>query len=869
MSDAAANPIDDAGRQPEGRPGAPASTDADLAEDVELVVPDSGATGRRAWLGAAAALLALVSLAGPLRASGIWDPPELQVAELARRIALNLLGAADLVVEGANNTVPTQGELARGQLPFQSVAVGFKLFGLTEWGGRLPLVLWGLAGIVAVWLLVVRLADRAAAAFSVVVLSTTPLYFLHARTMLGEIVTMATLAIATSGMALATFDRGSADRPSHASLRVLAFVVGCAALAAAGFGARGLLVGVAVPSLAVGLAWVLVRAAADQRSDKVGTAFGLAALTIGLGAAVVGGRAYAQATAAEYSWLVGAAIVEKRQLPTFDVVIGNLAHGMFPWSAVVPFAAGRILRPPVGREGVELEREAALRAVLLLVAALGLAAYAATLPRTGAMAFGPVFALAAVVGLALRDFERGAAGSMVAGMGVVAFAILLYTDFKNFPEKSLVPFSVEGGTFPESFKALGTKIVKYGAIAASAAFLLSILERQRDAPEGLFERDRLLAWPRALRTAFGGNLLFGYLVVSAALIGFSALSFVSQKWFHWKQFEAMSPIAGVIARYGWAAFPVGVVAAPPLVVVGLDAVRFFYRVVPISRGFGALLSVAALGAVMSLWYYPALATQISPRDVFVRYRQLASTGEALAMMGTGAGSARYYAGREVPSHATVPAAFNWLMEAPGERRWLVIRSKDLPQMNSLFRERMQPRRNLPVLDARSSEILLVSNQLAEGETSQNPFAPWFPDEPIEPANRAEGNFGNQLEVLGWEVRDVGGRVVDAVRPGVAYDFLIHYRVQAKISGNWETFVHIDGFQRRFNGDHPTLEGKYPFHLWLPGDQVVDSHRFTLEPNFTPGDYRVFFGLFIGSRRLEVKRGRHSEDRLDVGTLRVN
>jgi len=31
-----------------------------------------------------------------------------------------------------------------------------------------------------------------------------------------------------------------------------------------------------------------------------------------------------------------------------------------------------------------------------------------------------------------------------------------------------------------------------------------------------------------------------------------------------------------------------------------------------------------------------------------------------------------------------------------------------------------------------------------------------------------------------------------------------------------------------------MDGKYPFHLWLKDDLLVDDHEFNLEPNFTPG-----------------------------------
>src|SRR5687768_12925160 len=73
---------------------------------------------RRPWLGVLAAALTIGSLFGPIASSGIWDPHELGVADLARRIALNLLGAEHLALQGGVNTVPTLGDLSRGQLPF-------------------------------------------------------------------------------------------------------------------------------------------------------------------------------------------------------------------------------------------------------------------------------------------------------------------------------------------------------------------------------------------------------------------------------------------------------------------------------------------------------------------------------------------------------------------------------------------------------------------------------------------------------------------------------------------------------------------------------------------------------------------------------
>src|SRR3954451_22283174 len=138
-----------------------------------------------------AALFAVVALCIPIGKSGIWDPFELSVADLSRRIAINVFGAASLAVEGGENGMPRLGDLGRGELPFDSIAAGFRLFGLHEWSGRLPLAIWGLAGILALYWFLARMVDRRAALYGAAILATMPLYFLQARTMLGDIVTMA------------------------------------------------------------------------------------------------------------------------------------------------------------------------------------------------------------------------------------------------------------------------------------------------------------------------------------------------------------------------------------------------------------------------------------------------------------------------------------------------------------------------------------------------------------------------------------------------------------------------------------------------------------------------------------------------------
>jgi hypothetical protein len=164
--------------------------------------------------------------------------------------------------------------------------------------------------------------------------------------------------------------------------------------------------------------------------------------------------------------------------------------------------------------------------------------------------------------------------------------------------------------------------------------------------------------------------------------------------------------------------------------------------------------------------------------------------------------------------------------------------------------------------------LLVSNQLRPGEANQNPYARWVLESRPNPGRKLDIDFNGQLHGLGWDVTTPDGEHVTAVRAGKPYVFHFYYEVTRAISGEWQTFIHVDGYQRRYNGDHDTLEGKYAFHLWHVGDFIEDTHPFELEPNFTGGTYTVFFGLFRGDQRLEVKRGAAEDNRVNAGPLEV-
>jgi 4-amino-4-deoxy-L-arabinose transferase-like glycosyltransferase len=805
-----------------------------------------------------------LSLVIPIASYGLWDPHELRSIDLGRRIGIHWFGGS-LELDGLLNTLPTRGEVDRGELPFSSIALGLRLFGLSAWAGRLALCVWGILGLVATYTLVSRLADRVAAALSVVVLATMPLYFAHARTMLGDIVTMASLAIAVSGLALALFDR------STPVWRFAWFALGLAGLAAGGF-TRGLLLGVAVPALGVGLGFVVSRLAGGERPGRASAAFAGIVVAIGAAATIAGLVLLRRAVDApeRYFPALGFGYSPPTARPNFDAVIQQLGHGLFPWSALVPPALAR-LSLDTRRAGSAADL--GLKSTLLMVVAVGVTAWGGLAPFTGVLPFGAVAPLAVIVALVLRDFDLGAPGSRTFALFAGALAVLFLADFRNFPEEHLTLFGLGSLKFPEGFRDTGSTFFASWTLGSAALLLLATAERAKDdAPA--FEEKSYTAWFRTLRDLWNGNLLFALLVIEAAALGFAAFDFVGRHVTALERFVTRSEILRPLASFGFLILPAVVLA--PVVAMGIrDAFRLADRarrrpsslgLVP-GRGVIGSFLFAAFGAILSLWYYPALAEQLSPQESYEAFRRFARPGEPLGMVGSTGTLASIYAGRGVVSFRGAEDAYRWLLE-PGGRRFLVLRSDGLASLNSRFRSRVSGRSNVPVLDAHSSEILLASNQLRPGEKSENPLDAYLLGAEPQPTRRLDANLGGQLDVLGWDVTDLDDRPVKDVVPRRRYRFVIYYRVVERISGAWETFLHIDGFQRRFNGDHKTLDGKYSFALWQVGDLIADRHEIELEPNFTPGNYQVFFGLYSGSRRLPVKRGAHHEDRVQGGTLAV-
>jgi hypothetical protein len=517
-------------------------------------------------------------------------------------------------------------------------------------------------------------------------------------------------------------------------------------------------------------------------------------------------------------------------------------------------------------------------------------AFALLAPKSGTLPFSAPALLAGAAGLAVLDFERGAPHSRTVALGTTVLGTVLFADIYREPEKALAAFVVDKPQFPKTFETgteglpgflaaflqqrLGLGIGQVLMIIVWLAFV--VLTAAAWAETQPSERTRSLpAWTQGmvgtyrdgtaeLGRIWNGNLVFGMVVIEAALVGLGAMIFIGRR-VGWAPVDKLPKNFADLGVNMWWVLPAVLAVLPSATFAARDAFRGVVEQTGLSRASFTLVAALISGGTLSFGYYPGVAAQLSPKEGFESYARLAHRGEPLGLLGVRSRAAAYYGGGEAPSFTDAAQAFAWLNEHPQERRWLLLKADDLARMNSLYRT--QTGKNLPILDGRSSQILLASNQLGD-HPNESWLAPLVLDDPPHPEHPLEVVFEDQLATIGWEVTDKRGNLQKTVVPATKYHLRVYYKVLKPVTGSWKAFVHIDGFQRRFNGDHNVLDGKYAMNLWRPGDVVVDDFEFQLEPNFTPGGYTLYFGFFAGDTRFKVTKGQNHDNRAIAGVLDV-
>ncbi len=540
----------------------------------------------------------------------------------------------------------------------------------------------------------------------------------------------------------------------------------------------------------------------------------------------------------------------------FDLWLRQMGFATLPWAALAPAGVGYMAW--LGRQGGE---RAAYARMALCWATAGL--FVVAVSSVWGHVFFPAYApLALGAALMLTDREWWATARkeplvvMAVGFSAVAIVLMLGKDVERYPHRffelyvameSKLEFP-EGFTYGRSFK-----VMKYLWALALAAPVFgfgtwAVLNLHRVFVE----------LPKAWRAQREGVQGLGG-EVRAAWGAVWSVSGLGERAPMVHQLERKQSLrdadgaTGVVLR--WLE----------------DAPRF-----------GVLWAVlfAVSAGVFAHVYIPRVALHLSQRHVFETYlaRTASTQTEPLYRHQTPKGEGTLYLA-DVPELGSTRAFMERFEKE--ERFFAVIPRERLAALH--YEARRQVDRDLPVVDASGSKLVLVSNRLGEGEVDESPIGEAIVDDPEsleipfpvefdgKDGEKELLTFDGKLEFLGYALdREGAGGAPPKYAWGEEIELTLYFRVKRRVSGNQKLFVHIDTPGNRIHGDHYPVGGAFPTNYWPVGSVVMDTHKIKVGSYAKRGDYSINFGWFMGSKRMKAApRSAHDgKNRAKIGALSV-
>lgn len=539
---------------------------------------------------------------------------------------------------------------------------------------------------------------------------------------------------------------------------------------------------------------------------------------------------------------------------TFDVVIRQAGFSLFPWVALLPLGFVYLARATrtVDEDGEELGARAFSEDLVtrrfLLVWLVGAALVIGVASAFDHYFYPAYFPIGAGIGLALtdRDFWARARRTPLApyaiGFVAITLVLMLGKDLERFPARFIETYLSlqEGFEFPDGFS--------WGALYKPLKYALCLF----------------------LAAHFFGLVSWTVIALRKAKKTPQFLRAVKNR--DWEAaFGTPSDVPPFVAR----------LREKEQIRSGDGIVAWAARLVETPAGFGPLAAIVfSVAAGLFLFsFIPNVTNHLSQRGVFETYTRVADEGEKLLRYQVSARDNSVYLTdvEAIPGPSQLEAMFD-----QDERVFIVIPRKKLAAVNFEIRQRFK--RNVYVLDDRSSRLLLISNKLEQGEEDKNYVADKIVDAdadvdqlidfPVEFESGGEMKhpiFDGQLEFLGYSLdHDKGKDGYVAYSWGETMTITYFFRVLKRVPSSQKIFLHVDYPGNRINGDHVPNGGEFPTNYWMPGDIVKDVHPLEIDSYSTPGIYGLHMGFFLGSRRMQVqpKEAHDGRNRITIGKIRV-
>ena len=195
---------------------------------------------------------------------------------------------------------------------------------------------------------------------------------------------------------------------------------------------------------------------------------------------------------------------------------------------------------------------------------------------------------------------------------------------------------------------------------------------------------------------------------------------------------------------------------------------------------------------------------------------------------------------------------------------MVLPKDEFSSVNQAFRKQ-NGGRSIPVIDDRSSHLVLVSSSLDADEENRNWIASHLKRiddlETYDGFRSAKVNFDDKIHLEGMRTwKTVYNR-------GKKLKLSFYFRVSAAVGRSYKVFVHVDksGGANRIGADHWVLNlpgnekekncvGCFRTDHWMVGDIVEDTFEVDIPIGTSAGPHKVWMGLYEpgSGKRMKVK-----------------
>lgn len=564
----------------------------------------------------------------------------------------------------------------------------------------------------------------------------------------------------------------------------------------------------------------------------------------------------------------GPGTVAKR--PAFDAFIHQIGFGLFPLSAFVPLAFADLIYDDATTTA---QRTAVLATTTWF--AFGFLAPALGMPFSHVGFFFAAPAVAIAVGV---YFKRALTSPPQPVLTLVAVLLLALLDSNLKHQTQSLADTLVGSpvdAFPPELAGWGfARLLSLALLGALILYQGGAMRLVRGTVARVFYPTRkprlfegwLLLWALAL-----GVILVQVAVVVLKALGQPMALVEFTDWVRTSRSWGRVAVAGRFAILGGAAIVVMYVVAYGVWLIRairLDGSRegLLMRATDtlldlLAPTRSALIVMAGIlvcwAAFMNVSVTRAMTTNFSQKEMINRYTDLKTGDQPLLTYQLDTRTSSFYArSLDVMDRQAFRARM------PGEDRvFAIVPRKNLASINKDFRALTG--RTLPVLDDRSYRVLLVSNQIQDGEEDFNPITRALISELPKGATKTNHVFDDRIELAGWKLTP------DEPQPGSELTISLFWRVKKRVAGRWKVFVHIDAPGQRIHADHDPVEGMFPTDNWKPGDLIRDDHRVVVKRTQGRGRHTFYVGLFRGSKRMPITQGdKDRENRARIGKVRV-